>query len=111
MVAQIFIQTQNELWQDLEQFPGTKFMPLGLPVENGSIHRLSMKAGTVIPFHTHPCDEYVYVLAGKIKTGEKQCKVGTFWFTPAYTRQGEHKAITDVELLTIRMGEMGEFES
>ena len=110
MTAQTFIQTQNQLWQDLEQFPGTKFMPLAEPVENGSIHRLKMKAGTVIPFHTHPCDEYVYVLAGEIKTGGKNYQSCTFWFTPAHTRQGEHEALTDVELLTIRLGKIGEFE-
>jgi len=111
MVAQTFIQTQNKPWQDLEQFPGTKFIPLSSPVADGSIHRLKMKAGTITPFHTHPCDEYVYVLAGEIETGGQQCQAGTFWFTPAHTRQGKHKAITDVELLTIRMGKMGEFES
>ena len=111
MVAQSFIQTQNRLWQDIEQFPGAKIMPLAELLTDGSIHRLSMKAGTTIPFHTHPCDEYVYILAGEIETRGKNCKAGTFWFTPAYTRQGEHKAITDVELLTIRLGEMGKFES
>ena len=111
MVAQTFIQTENSLWQNLDQFPGTKLMPLAEPVTNGSIHRLSMKAGTIIPFHTHTCDEYVYVLAGKIETGEKQYQAGTFWFTPANIRQGQHKAITDVELLTVRLGRMGEFES
>ena len=27
-----------------------------------------------------------------------------FWITPANTRSGEHEAIADVELLTIRLG-------
>ena len=78
MVAQTFIQTQDRLWQDLEQFPGAKIMPLAQPAADGSIHRLSMKAGTTIPFHTHPCDEYVYVLAGEIETGAKRYRSGTF---------------------------------
>ena len=86
-------------------------MPLAEPVTNSSIHRLNMKAGTVIPFHIHPCDEYVYVLAGEIETGGNKYQAGTFWFTPANIRQGKHKAITDVELLTIRRGKVGEFES
>ncbi|MDF5719917.1 MAG: hypothetical protein PUP91_05405 [Rhizonema sp. PD37] len=32
------------------------------------------------------------------------------WFTPAHTQNGLHKAITKVELLTIRLGAMGVFE-
>lgn len=111
MTMQVFIQPQDRFWQDLEQFPGTQFLPLAEPVQDGSIHRLKMKAGTIIPFHTHPGDEYVYVLAGEIETAGKKYQAGTFWITPANTRQGEHKAITNVELLTIRLGKMGEFES
>ncbi len=111
MASQIFIQTNHEPWQDLEQFPGTQFLPLAEPVENGSIHRLRMKAGAIIPFHTHPGDEYVYVLKGEIETGGQRYSIGTFWMTPANTRQGEHKAITDVELMTIRLGKMGKFEN
>jgi len=49
-------------------------------------------------------------LSGEIETDGKSCGAGTFWITPASTRQGKHKAITDVELLTIRLGKMGEFE-
>jgi hypothetical protein len=57
------------------------------------------------------CDEYVYVLSGTIETGGKICDGGTFWFTPANRKQGTHKAITDVEIMTIRLGKMGEFET
>lgn len=69
----------------MEQFPETQFLPLAEPVPHGSIHLLKMKAGTVIPVHTHPADEYVYVLSGVVKTGETTCSQGMFWFTPAYT--------------------------
>jgi quercetin dioxygenase-like cupin family protein len=69
-----------------------------------------MTAGTVIPIHYHPCDEYVYVLTGIIETGGQECTSGTFWFTPANTKNGPHKAITDVEIITIRLGAMGVFE-
>ena len=111
MSNQTFIQTQTESWQHLTQFPGTELLPLAVPVPNGSIHRLRMKAGTIIPVHTHPCNEYVYVLAGEIETGGKICSAGTFWIAPANTCQGKHKAITNVELLTIRLGKMGGFET
>ena len=111
MSAQKSIDTNTQSWQNIEQFPGTQFLPLAEPVQDGSIHRLKMKAGTIIPFHTHPGDEYVYVLAGEIETAGKKYQAGTFWITTANTRQGEHKAITNVELLTIRLGKMGEFES
>ncbi|MGD2184060.1 cupin domain-containing protein [Lusitaniella coriacea] len=110
MLKQIFINTNTKQWLNLEQFPGTKIMPLAKPVSQGSIHRLQMAAGTVIPIHSHPCDEYVYVLKGTIETGGRQCEQGSFWFTPANTQNGLHKAITDVELLTLRLGAMGVFE-
>ena len=111
MQEQSFTETSSAQWINMEKFPGTRLLALAQPVSEGSIHLLKMKAGTEIPPHTHPCDEYVYVLSGIIKTGEKTCDQGTFWFTPAHTRQGSHQAITDVEIMTIRLGKMGVFES
>jgi len=69
-----------------------------------------MKKGTRIPLHVHPVDEYVYVLSGKLTTGGRECEMGCFWFTPAHTKQGPHVAETDVEIITVRLGPMGEFE-
>ena len=111
MSEQTFIQIDPEQSLDIEQFPGAKFFPLAEPVSQGSIHLLTMKAGTTIPIHTHPCDEYVYVMKGVVETGGKSCSGRIFWFTPAHTQQGPHIAITDVEILTIRLGPMGVFES
>ena len=111
MPNQTFIQAGSGQWLNLEQFPGTQLLPLAVPVPQGSIHLLKMKAGTTIPLHTHPCDEYVYVLSGVVETGGTTCESGMFWFTPANTHQGAHKAITDVEIITIRLGEMGVFEA
>ncbi len=111
MLEQTFIQTSSEQWLNLEQFPGTQYLPLAEPVSQGSIHLLKMEAGTTIPIHTHPCDEYVYVLSGIVETGGKTCSQGTFWITPAQTQQGAHKAITDAEIITIRLGKIGVFES
>jgi len=48
-------------------------------------------------------------LTGAIETGGTRCEAGTFWTTPAGVRQGPHVALTDVELLTIRLGAMGPF--
>lgn len=110
MAEQTFINTDTAHWFELEQFPGTQLLPLAEPVPQGSIHKLQMAAGTVIPVHVHPCNEYVYVLKGTIKTGDRECNPGTFWLTPANTKNGPHKAITDVEILTIRLGAMGVFE-
>src|SRR5579883_208868 len=110
MDQQTFIDTNTQKWIDIEWLPQTQIIPLAEPVPQGSIHRLKMAAGTIIPVHFHPCDEYVYVLKGTIETGERQCPQGTFWFTPANIRNGPHKAITEVELLTIRLGQMGTFE-
>jgi quercetin dioxygenase-like cupin family protein len=111
MLKQKFTDTNAQSWHNLEQLPGTQILPLAEPVPQGSIHRLRMKQGTVIPVHYHPCDEYVYVLEGVIETDGKKCQAGMFWFTPANTKNGFHQAITDVELLTIRLGAMGEFET
>ncbi|MEM7796234.1 MAG: cupin domain-containing protein [Cyanobacteria bacterium P01_C01_bin.118] len=111
MQKQTFVQVDAEQWLAMEQFPGTTFLPLAEPVPEGSIHLLKLKAGTTIPLHTHPCDEYVYVLSGIVETGKVRCSAGTFWCTPAYIQQGSHRAITDVEIMTIRLGKMGEFEA
>jgi quercetin dioxygenase-like cupin family protein len=110
MAEQKFINTNTKKWLDMPQFPGTQLLPLFKPVSQGSIHKLRMDAGTVIPIHYHPCDEYVYVLEGTIETGGYQCLQGTFWFTPANTKNGPHKAVTEAEIITIRLGAMGNFE-
>jgi quercetin dioxygenase-like cupin family protein len=110
MTEQIFITPDAAEWIAPEQFPGTQLLPLAEPVPQGSIHRLRMFAGTVIPVHVHPCDEYVYVLNGTVETGGQECQPGTFWFTPANTKNGPHKAITNAEIVTVRLGPMGVFE-
>jgi quercetin dioxygenase-like cupin family protein len=110
MPQQTFTKTNEQSWIDFTQFPGTQILPLAEPVPQGSLHRLKLKAGTTIPIHTHPCDEYVYVFSGIVRTGETECGAGTLWFTPAHTRQGPHYAVTDVELFTLRLGEIGTFE-
>ncbi len=118
MPEQTFIDTNTQPWQAFELIPGTSVLPLVEPVPHGSLHKLRMVAGTVIPIHQHPADEYVYVLSGTVQTemGEaatraaRICPAGTFWFTPAQAQNGPHTAITDVELITVRLGAMGEFD-
>jgi quercetin dioxygenase-like cupin family protein len=107
---QRFMDTSTQNFEELPAFPGSSLCALAEPVSNGSIHRLKMKKGTRIPAHTHPSDEYVYILSGSLLTGERQCEQGCFWHTPAGTRQGPHVAHTDVEIITIRLGPMGEFD-
>lgn len=106
----VFIDSEEQAFSDLDVFPGASWTVLAEPVPQGSIHRLKMAEGTVIPPHVHPADEFVYVLKGTIETGGRVCVAGTFWKTPAGTRQGPHIAKTDVELMTVRLGPMGEFE-
>lgn len=107
---QNFISPQQQTFQDIDFLPGSSWSVLATPFNNGSIHRLKMKAGSTIPPHEHPSDEYVFVLSGTFKTGDTICKAGTFIKTEAGTKQGPHEAITDVELLTIRMGALGTFD-
>jgi len=108
---QTFVDTTRADWIALDILPGVSLLPLAEPVPNGSIHLARLAAGTIIPRHTHPGDEFVYVLSGTVRTGETQCSAGTFWRTPAGTRQGPHVAVTDVQILTIRLGAMGAFEA
>ena len=96
-------------WMSIDFLPGVEIMPLAEPVKDGSIHKARLTKGTVIPVHTHPSDEYVLVLEGTVETGGRRCEAGTFWTTPAGVRQGPHVAVTDVELLTVRLGAMGPF--
>jgi anti-sigma factor ChrR (cupin superfamily) len=96
-------------WMRIDFPPGVELLPLAEPVKDGSIHRARLTRGTAIPVHTHPADEFVLVLTGTIETGGRRCEAGTFWTTPAGTSQGPHIAMTDVELLTVRLGPMGPF--
>lgn len=110
LMAQTFQDLSTQKYANLTAFPGTSWVVLAEPVPQGSIHRLKMKQGAIIPVHTHPVDEYVFVVSGSIKTGGRLCETGCFWITPKKTRQGPHEALTDVELVTIRLGAMGDFE-
>jgi anti-sigma factor ChrR (cupin superfamily) len=109
-MAQTFQDLSSQQFSDISIFPGTSWVVLAEPVPQGSIHRLKMKQGTIIPVHTHPVDEYVFVISGTLKTGDRICEAGCFWTTQKGTKQGSHEALTDVELITIRLGAMGEFE-
>ena len=107
--AQTFVDRDATGWVTIDALPGVTLLPLAQPVKDGSIHRARLAQGTVIPVHTHPADEYVMVLSGTVETGGRRCEAGTFWITPAGTRQGPHVAISDAELLTVRLGAMGVF--
>ena len=106
---QTFKTPGPDAWMQIDFLPGVELMPLAEPVKDGSIHRARLARGTVIPAHAHPSDEFVLVLTGTVETAGQRCGPDTFWETPAGTRQGPHVAVTDVEILTIRLGAMGPF--
>jgi quercetin dioxygenase-like cupin family protein len=106
---QTFTTPDDAAWMRIDFLPGVELLSLAQPVPEGSIHRARLAEGTVIPVHTHPADEFVFVLSGIVETGGRRCATGTFWMTPAGTRQGPHVAITAAELLTVRLGPMGPF--
>jgi anti-sigma factor ChrR (cupin superfamily) len=107
--TQAFVDGDAIGWMTIDFLPDVTLLPLAQPVRDGSIHRARLSRGTTIPVHTHLADEYVMVLSGTVETGGRRCEAGTFWITPAGTRQGPHVAMTDVELLTVRLGAMGPF--
>jgi hypothetical protein len=109
MSQQTFVPPSAASWLKIDYLPGVELLPLAQPVPGGSIHKARLARGTVIPGHTHPADEFVLVLSGTVETGGLLCEAGTFWTTPAGTRQGPHVAVTEVELLTVRLGAMGRF--
>ena len=109
-LEQTFDDAENSKWVPFGDMAGVSFVPLAEPVPEGSIHRARLSQDTKIPAHTHPVNEYVLVVSGIVETGGRRCEAGTFWITPANTRQGPHVAITDVEILTIRLGALGKFE-
>lgn len=109
-MKQTIINNRDVKFEEIAFLPGSSWSVFTEPVKDGSIHKLKMKAGSKIPAHTHPADEFVYVLSGTFKTGDTICEAGSFIKTPANTRQGPHLAITDVELLTILLGGLGRFE-
>lgn len=108
--GQKFSDPGEQYFTDIDFLLGSSICVLAEPVPGGSIHRLKMTAGATIPKHTHPADEYVCVLSGTLKTGGRECRAGTFWTTPADVEQGPHEAVSDVELITIRLGAMGTFD-
>ena len=107
--SQTFADQSAQAWVQVDSLPGVELSPLAQPVPQGSIHRARLAKGTVIPIHAHPADEYVLVLSGTVETGGRRCEAGCFWTTPAGTRQGPHVALSDAELLTVRLGAMGQF--
>jgi quercetin dioxygenase-like cupin family protein len=107
--GQSFVSPDIQAWTTVDALPGVELLPLAQPVPEGSIHRARLAAGTIIPVHTHPADEFVLVLSGTVETGGRVCEAGTFWTTPAGTRQGPHIAHSAVELLTVRLGALGQF--
>jgi len=110
MTKQTFNDAKTCEWVPFGDMAGVSFVSLAEPVPEGSIHRARLAQGTVIPPHTHPANEYVLVVSGTVETGGRRCEAGTFWITPAHIRQGPHVAITAAEILTIRLGALGEFE-
>ena len=106
---QTFTSPEDATWLSIDFLPGVQLLPLAEPIPEGSIHRARLAKGTIIPVHTHPADEFVFVLSGTVETGGRRCEPGTFWTTPAGIQQGPHVAITAAELLTVRLGAMGSF--
>lgn len=109
-IEQTFNDSSTCQWLPFGEMAGVSVVPLAVPVPDGSIHRARLAKGTVIPPHSHPADEYVLVVTGVIETSGRRCEPGTFWVTPADIRQGPHIALTDTELLTVRLGALGDFE-
>jgi hypothetical protein len=49
---QTFIDSNANGWTAIDFLPGVTLLPLAQPVKDGSIHRVRLSKGTVIPVHT-----------------------------------------------------------
>lgn len=77
-MAQAFRDLSAQEYADLVAFPGTSWVTIAEPVPQGSLHRLRMKQGTVIPAHMHPSDEYVFVILGSLERAVESAKQAAF---------------------------------
>jgi quercetin dioxygenase-like cupin family protein len=66
---QQFKDVKDQPFMPIDFLSGSSWSPLAEPVPSGSIHRLAMQAGSRIPPHTHPADEFVVLLSGELITG------------------------------------------
>lgn len=100
--------------QPLKEFEEVTVTHLTELFANGSLDKISMKAGALISAHTHVLEESAFIISGRLQSGEddqqKIYEQGSIVYTPGAVRQGPHLALTDVELLIMRNGPIGEFE-
>jgi hypothetical protein len=92
----------------LTDYPRVSMAPLTPAFGGGSMHHLFMRTGAVIGPLTNVMDEYLIVLNGKVKSGDKTLQKGAILHCPGAVRQGPHEALTDAEVLAIRLGPPGE---
>jgi hypothetical protein len=65
--TQTFIDSTRAQWSKVDFLPGAELLALAERIES----LCAPQGGMVIPPHTHPGDEFVYVLSGIIETGRR----------------------------------------
>jgi ribosomal-protein-alanine N-acetyltransferase len=92
----------------LAQFPGVSQTPLSPAFGGGSLHHLFMRSGSKLGPVTNVMDEYFVVLNGSLESGGEILERGAVFHNPGAVRQDSHTAKSDVELLALRLGPVGE---
>jgi len=69
---QIFPDFDQQLFTDSGVFPGAGWSVLSEPVPEGAIHCLRITKGIVIPLHTHPTDEFVYIVSATMEKFDEE---------------------------------------
>jgi RimJ/RimL family protein N-acetyltransferase len=92
----------------LSEYPRVSMAPLTPAFAGGSVQHFFMRSGAKIGPLTNVLDEYLIVLQGSLKSGDKTLEKGAVLHCPGAVRQGPHEALTEVDLLSIRLGPPGE---
>jgi RimJ/RimL family protein N-acetyltransferase len=92
----------------LRDFPRVSLAPLTPAFAGGSVHNLFMREGAQLGPLTNVLDEYLIVHNGELKSGDDTLERGSVLHCPGGVRQGPHIALTDAEVLVIRLGPPGE---
>jgi RimJ/RimL family protein N-acetyltransferase len=104
--TEIFV-AENQEFTESEALNGVAEDNLCQLFGGGSVSRLKLKAGAIIPTHSHVLDEVVIILTGKVKAGENILKPQDILRIPGACFQGPYEVLEDCLAVAVRLGPKG----